>query len=90
MFLSKKNSSIGFGGYLSALPSDWNKLTQAQIRLLSFNLDPDLTGFVAWRTMFTYIALLKSAIPNESDIATLKKAVKQTNGLVSYEEFVDA
>jgi len=27
LFSCKKNSSIGFGGYLSALPSDWNKLT---------------------------------------------------------------
>jgi Ca2+-binding EF-hand superfamily protein len=53
-------------------------------------LDPELTGFVAWRTMFTYLALLNSAIPNESDIATLKKAVKQTNGLVSYDDFVIA
>lgn len=88
--MCKKNASIGFGGYLSALPIDWNKLTQAQIRLLSFNLDPELTGFVAWKTMFTYLALLKSAVPNESDMEKLKKAVKPQNGLVSYNDFVNA
>ena len=49
IFFSKKNASIGFGGYLSALPSKWNDLTECQFRLLSFNLDPELTGFIAWK-----------------------------------------
>jgi 3-dehydroquinate dehydratase len=28
MFIAKRNSSLGFGGYLSALPAEWNKKNQ--------------------------------------------------------------
>jgi len=76
MLISKRNASIGFGGYLSALPNCWQHLTQSQIRHMAMNLDPASTGLINWRTMFTYFALLRSPIPSEADIKSLKDSCK--------------
>ena len=68
LFLSKRNASIGFGGYLTALPADWNKFTAGQIRQMTFNLDLYCSGFITWKTMITYFIILKSPMPSEKDI----------------------
>lgn len=60
MFIAKRNASIGFGGYLSALPKEWENKNQIEIRHMAINLDCHRTGFIHWRVMFTYFALLKS------------------------------
>ena len=90
MFISKKNASIGFGGYLSALPKEWNSLDQTQIRHLVINLDLYQTGLINWRTMFTYFCLLKSSIPTDKEIEPLKSSCKAENGLVSCDNFMKA
>jgi len=90
MFISKKNASVGFGGYTSALPATWNSLGQSQIRHLVINLDLHQTGLINWRTMFTYFCLLRSSIPSANDISTLKSSCKAANGLVSHDNFMQA
>lgn len=68
MLISKRNASVGFGGYLSAMPVCWQTLSQSQIRHMAMNLDHGKSGLINWRVMFTYFALLKSSVPNEAEV----------------------
>jgi len=76
---------------LSALPKDWNNYGQQEIRHMIINLDFERTGFIHWRTMFTYITLLKSAIPTNEQVAQLKGSCGATKeGQVSFDTFMKA
>ncbi len=90
MFIAKRNASIGFGGYLSALPYQWNAYNQIQIRHMAINLDLDKSGFIHWRVMFTYFLLLKSCIPNDAQIKAFKDSCKIVDGFVMYDSFIKA
>lgn len=57
---------------------------------MAINLDFHRTGFIHWRVMFTYFALLKSSIPTEAQLKTLRESCKAANGLASYESFMKA
>jgi hypothetical protein len=84
MFISKRNSSFGFGGFWRALPEDWGKYGQEQIRHMVINLDIEQSGFVNWRHMFTYFALLKSAIPNAEQITRLRSSLTRQVKLADF------
>ena len=63
IFFTKVKNSVHFGGYDLTLPDQWNKLTMPSIISIVRNLDQKNTGYVNWRTLFTYLILLKSEIP---------------------------
>jgi hypothetical protein len=67
IFFTKVKNSAHFGGYDLTLPDQWNKLTMPSILSIIRNLNPNNTGFVNWRFLFTYLILLKSEIPSEVD-----------------------
>jgi hypothetical protein len=67
IFFTKVKNSARFGGYDLTLPDQWNKLTMPSILSIIRNLNPNNTGFVNWRFLFTYLILLKSEIPSEVD-----------------------
>jgi len=49
------------------------------------NLDPKNTGYVNWRTLFTYLILLKSEIPSEINF----DEINQENGFAEKADFVN-
>jgi hypothetical protein len=40
MLNGKRNATVGFGGYLSALPSSWVKYHKSELSHMAINLDP--------------------------------------------------
>lgn len=77
IFISKLNSSNLFSGFLSPLPLDWRSFTQSKLRHMVINLDHDRTGFINWRTMYTYLALLKSPIATDQQLKSCKGCMTQ-------------
>ena len=86
IFFTKVKNSAHFGGYDLTLPEQWNKLTMPSILSIIRNLDPNNTGFVNWRTLFTYLILLKSEIPSEVDF----EHINHENGSAEEADFVNA
>ena len=86
IFFTKVKNSAHFGGYDTTLPEQWNKLTMPSILSIIRNLDPNNTGYVNWRTLFTYLILLKSEIPLEVDF----DHINHENGFAEEADFVGA
>lgn len=84
LLFSKIKLSVQFGGYESALPASWNKLSLPDIISIVRNLDPENTGFVNWKDLFTLMVLQCSPIPSEVDT----KGLKMENGFAEKEAFV--
>lgn len=82
IFVSRVNSSNLFSGYLSPLPVEWRKFSQSKLRHMVMNLDHERSGFVDWKTMYTYLALLKSPIATSEQLKAWGK-----RGLVNKNEF---
>lgn len=55
---------------------------------MAINLDPYRTGFINWRVMFTYFALLRSIIPTEAEIKALRTSCKSE--IASHDDFMKA
>lgn len=76
LFVRKsKNSSsmVDIGG----LPKSWNGLNQADFERMVRNLDINNVGSVNFKFLATCCILLHSNIPSDSQIETLKKAMKE-------------
>lgn len=84
MFISKKNLSFSLGGFWRALPADWSKYGQEQIRQMVINLDIEQSGYINWRHMFTYFALLKSSIPSTEQIVQLRSSLPSNPALADF------
>jgi len=79
MLFNKVNNARNFGGFYSALPTEWNDLTQIQLQQISRNLDPNNTGLINWKQAFTYMILLKTPLPNDTEIQAVKFGIPARN-----------
>jgi hypothetical protein len=86
IFFTKMKNSAHFGGYDLTLPEQWNKLTMPSILSIIRNLDPNNTSYVNWKTLFTYLILLKSEIPSQVDF----EHINHENGFAEVADFVYA
>ena len=57
LLFSKVKLSISFHGFDSGMPDLWNKLALQDMVGIVRQLDPKDTGYVNWKTLFTYMAL---------------------------------
>lgn len=57
-----------------SLPEQWWSLTAYDFQTLIRNLDRTGLGTVNWKQLATFIILLKTALPSEADLESLKQA----------------
>jgi hypothetical protein len=86
LLYSKIKNSSHFKGFESAVPEDWNCFGYAEINQIIRNIDPKNTGYVNWRTLITYMILLRSKVPSAKEISRIEKMLKESE--VSLEQFV--
>lgn len=84
LLFSKVKLSAAFNGFDSGMPEMWNKLALQDMVGIVRMLDPKNVGFVNWKTLFTYMALEQSPVPQKVDTS----AVKQENGFAEKADFM--
>jgi hypothetical protein len=60
LLTNKIKNSVHLGGQGSGVPETWQPFGLAEINQMLRNIDSKSTGFVNYRTLLTYIILLKS------------------------------
>ena len=85
LLFTKIKNSIFFRGIDQSIPNEWEQLSMSSIMNMIRNLDTKNTGFVNWRTFFTYITILKSEVPSEIDI----NDCKHDNGFMTESDFLN-
>lgn len=84
LIFSKIKLSLQTQSFEQGMPHEWNKLALSDVVGLLRALDPANSGFVDWRTLFTYMALEQSPVPEKLDTTGLS----QENGFAEREAFV--
>jgi len=77
LLTNKIKNSVQFGGSGSAVPECWNSFGLADINQMLRNIDAKSTGYVNYRTLMTYIILLKSQVPSAKEISRIEKMFKE-------------
>jgi len=73
LLFSKIKNSAHFKGFGSAVPETWAGFGHAEINQLMRNIDSKNTGYVNWRTLLTYMILLRSNVPSAKEISRIEK-----------------
>ena len=73
-----------------SLPEEWWTLKEYDFQNMVRNLDRAGAGVVNWRQLATFIILLKSPLPTDSDIESFIKQFGHLQPLVSLSEFSKA
>lgn len=84
LLFSKVKLSLTFNGFDSGMPELWNKLALQDMVGIVRMLDPENVGYVNWKTLFTYMALEQTPVPQKLDMS----GVKQENGFAEKADFV--
>jgi hypothetical protein len=72
LYTKVKNSKT-FACSSSGLPEWWNSMGLVEINQIIRNIDSKNTGYVNWRTLVTYMILLKSQVASASEISRIEK-----------------
>ena len=56
----------------NGLPEEWKDFNEVKFQTMVRNLDRSNMGHINWKTLATYLCLLNSPIPNESDVQSYK------------------
>ena len=86
LLYTKIKNSLTFGGNSSALPVTWNTMGLTEINQIIRNIDSKNTGFINWRTLVTYMILLKSQVPSANEISRIEKMLGDEASLESFVE----
>jgi len=76
MLMNKINYSKNFGGFMNALPKNWQFINMQALQGMFRNIDIDNSGFVSWRQFFTYLMLSTSKLPTVNKLAEAKASCK--------------
>jgi len=87
LLTNKIKNSVHFGGYESSVPESWSSFGLAEINQMLRNIDNKSTGYVNYRTLMTYITLLRSQVPSAKEISRIEKMFKADG--VDEEAFVN-
>ena len=71
LFIRKLENSKTLGDE-GSLPEEWQSLTEYDFQTIVRNLDKYSTGYVHWKTLATFIILLKSPIATDKNIESYK------------------
>lgn len=70
--MNKINYSRNFGGYMNALPKNWDAIDLQAIMGIARNIDCENSGLVNWRQFMTYLTLGNSPLPTVQKLAEAK------------------
>jgi hypothetical protein len=75
--LVRKLENSGTLGDEGSLPEEWRSLTEYDFTQMIRNLDRYNTGVVNWKTLATYLILLKTPLMSDKDGESVTEALKQ-------------
>lgn len=79
LFMRKLENSKSLGDE-GSLPEEWRSLTEYDFQNIIRNLDKYSSGYVHWKTLATFIILLKSPIGTDKNIESYKHELTNASG----------